>query len=375
MNARKLLGLSTGIAVLSCTAAAQVPDLLNALDAGGRAMGTGGALYATGSDTNSAFYNPAGLAFMTLPQIGLVYRNLPTSRTSISGDTTDPVYHSLGSKGSSQITHFGYALPLHGGKNGVIGFAYNIGGFMDDRLQGSTTSGSITTNKQLSRMAKADVFSLAFAKAKSDQSFSWGLGVQVVQQHLDYTLNQNDSGGGSISRSDSSTGTGVGVIAGIQYTPKSNPNVSVGASYRSEINLTGNSTTSDLYDKIPARFIGGIAFRQDGFRGGKDFVVYGAQIQHFFSASEGVDFSRKNQTTAGFGLEYNYAFGGSGRIPLRVGYNVVPSGGDSFGSRNAFTFGIGYRPNDAKYTFDLNFANPQHGGYDVSLALNYRFGK
>lgn len=338
-------------------------------------MGTGGAMYATGSDTNSAFYNPAGLAFMTLPQIGLVYRNLPTSRTSISGDTNDPVYNSLGSKGSSQITHFGYAMPLREGKNGVIGFAYNIGGFLDDKMQGSTTSGSITTNKQLSRMAKADVYSLAFAKAKSDQSFSWGLGVQVVQQHLDYSLNQNDSGGGSITRSDSSTGTGVGVIAGIQYTPKSNPNVSVGASYRSEINLTGNSTTSDLYDKIPARFIGGIAFRQDGFRGGKDFVVYGAQIQHFFSASEGVDFSRKNQTTAGFGLEYNYAFGGSGRIPLRVGYNVVPSGGDSFGSRNAFTFGIGYRPNDAKYTFDLNFANPQHGGYDVSLALNYRFGK
>jgi hypothetical protein len=375
MNARKLVWLSLGAATLTCTATAQVPDLLNALDAGGRAMGTGGSLYSTGADTLSTFYNPAGIAFLTQPQVGAAYRNLPKSKTTMSGDTSDPVFDSSGSRGGSTLTHFGYVSPIRNGKAGVFGLSYTVGGYINDSLQGSTTSGSLTTTKQLSRMARADYYTAAYGKANSDQTFSWGVGVQVLEQQLDYHLNQTDTNGGSIIRNDSNTGTGVGVIAGIQVTPKNHPNTSFGLSYRSEINLTGNSSTSDLYDKVPARLLGGVAFRQDGFRGGKDFVIYGAQVMHFFSADNGPDFDRGNQTTAGFGVEYNYSLGSSARIPLRVGYNVVPSGGDGFGNRDAFTFGIGYRPNDGRYTFDINFANPQHGGYDIGVALNYKFGK
>lgn len=374
MNARKLLGLSIGTAVLSCSASAQVPDLLNSLDAGGRAMGAGGSFYGTGADTLSTFYNPAGIAFLTTPQFGAAYRNLPTSRTTISGDTNDPVFSSKGSAGGSQITHLGYVTPLGNGRAGILGISYTLGGFIDDVLTGSTTSGSVTTQKNLSRRARGDYYSLVWAQPRTDQSFSWGIGVQVVQEHLDYKLNQQDSNGGSIIRDSSSTGTGISGIIGLQFTPKANPNVTFGLSYRSEANLTGNSDTSDLLDKIPARLLGGVAFRQDGFRGNRDFVVYGAQIMHFFSADNGPDFDRSNQTVAGFGVEYNYN-SGSFRVPLRVGYNVVPEGGNGFGSRNTFTFGLGYRPNNGRYSFDLNFANPQHGGYDIAFGLNYKLGK
>lgn len=374
MIARRLIGLPLAAVALTCTAAAQVPDLLNALDAGGRAMGAGGSFYSTGSDTLSTYYNPAGLAFLTQPQIGATYRNLPKSTTGISGDTADPVFSSRGTRGNSQITHFGYVMPLHEGKNGVIGLSYTLGGFIDDVLSGTTSAGSINTTRNLSRMAKAEYYTLAFGKARADQSFSFGLGVQIVQQHIDYNLNQTDTGGGSITRNDSSTGTGAALIAGLQFTPKSNPNTSIGISYRSSVNLSGNSTTADLYDKIPARLMAGIAFRHDGVRGGKDFIVYGLQVQHFFSADNSSDFDRGNQTTAGFGIEYNYQMGGA-RVPIRLGYNVVPSGGFGYGSRNVFTFGIGYRPNDSRYSFDVNFGQPQHGGYDVGIALNYKLGK
>ena len=132
--------------------------------------------------------------------------------------------------------------------------------------------------------------------------------------------------------------------------------------------------TQSLYDKIPARLLAGVAYRQDGLRGGRDFIVYGFQLQHFFSGKNSQVFDREDQTTVGFGLEYSYQTQGF-RIPIRLGYNIVPSGGNDFGSRNSFTFGLGYRPNDGRYGVDFNFASPEKGGYDLGISLNYRFGK
>jgi len=149
--------------------------------------------------------------------------------------------------------------------------------------------------------------------------------------------------------------------------------VSFGLSYRSEVNLSNNSDTQGLYDKIPARLLAGVAFRQDGMRGGRDFIVYGAQIQHFFSGGSSQVFDRNPQTTLGLGLEYNFQTTGF-RIPLRLGYNIVPSGGDDYGSRNGFGFGFGYRPLDNRYSLDFNFVAPEKGGYDMGISLNYRFG-
>ncbi len=51
----------------------------------------------------------------------------------------------------------------------------------------------------------------------------------------------------------------------------------------------------------------------------------------------------------------------------------IPAGGDGYGSRNAYTYGIGFRPTAGNYSLDLNFATPEGGGSDVALWVSYRF--
>src|SRR5579862_7912379 len=111
MTARRLPFVILGAATMATPAFAQVPDLLNALDAGGRAMGAGGALYPTGSDTLSSYYNPAGLGYVTSTTLGAVMRNLPRSVTQASGDFNNPVLSSSGTTGARQLTHFGIVMP------------------------------------------------------------------------------------------------------------------------------------------------------------------------------------------------------------------------------------------------------------------------
>lgn len=377
MSARKLSFVIGGMAALSMSAFSQVPDLLNALDAGGRAMGVGSSLYGTSADTLSGFYNPAGLGYINQGQVGLAYRNLPKSKTKARDEFGDLEFDSTGTRGNNTISHIGLAYPLNEGKRGTIGVSYNIGGFIDDSRtnNGVLVGGNPVNFYREDIKAQSDYFTVAYGKANASQNFSWGAGLQFVRQRISDRIQLVDSGNNVLLDSDvDETGSGVGLILGAQFIPKNNPNVSFGISYRSEIDLNGNSDTKSLYDKIPARLLGGVAYRQDGMRGGRDFIVYGLQIQHFFAGKNSQVFDRNAQSTVGFGLEYSYQTQGF-RIPLRIGYNVVPGGGDDFGSRNGFTFGFGYRPNDSRFGVDFNFVSPEKGGYDLGISLNYRFGK
>jgi len=376
MKARKLTFVILGFSAIAGSAMAQVPDLLNALDAGGRAMGTGGSLYATGSDTLSPFYNPAGLGYIDKGSIGLAYRNLPKSETKARDEFGSLDLDSTGKRGKNTISHLGLAFPLGEGKRGTIGVSYNIGGYIKDTRtnDGVLVGGNPVNFYREDIQAQSDYFTVAYGKASASQNFSWGVGLQYLRQRIADRAQLADSGNNLLIDTDlDETGNGLGFIAGFQIIPKNNPNVSFGLSYRSEIDLNGNSETKDLYDRVPARLLGGVAFRQDGMRGGRDFVVYGLQIQHFFAGESSQVFDRNAQTTAGFGLEYSYQTNGF-RIPIRLGYNVVPGGGSDFGSRNGFAFGFGYRPNDNRYTLDLNFVSPEKGGYDIGISVNYRFG-
>ncbi len=376
MSARKLSFVVGGIAALSVSALAQVPDLMNALDAGGRAMGVGGSLYGTSADTLSSYYNPAGLGYINQGQIGLTYRNLPKSRTTARDEFSDMEFDSSGRRGSNALAHVGLAYPLNNGRRGTIGVSYNIGGFIDDeRRNGGVRVGGNPVNFYSETLkARSDYFTVAYGKANSSQNFSWGAGLQFVRQRIANDITLVDNSNNVLLDGDvDETGSGVGLVLGAQFIPKNNPNVSFGFSYRTEIDLNGNSDTKSLYDKIPARLLGGVAYRQDGLRGGRDFIVYGLQLQHFFAGRSSQVFDRNAQTTAGFGLEYSYQTQGF-RLPLRLGYNVVPGGGDDYGTRNGFAFGIGYRPNDSRFGIDFNFVAPEKGGYDLGISLNYRFG-
>lgn len=370
MSARKLPFVILGVATVTTSAFAQVPDLLNALDAGGRAMGVGGSLYPTGSDTLSSYYNPAGLGYVTQSTIGAVMRNLPQSNTVASGDFNAPNLSSTGASGSREITHFGLNLPF---ARGGLGLSYTVGGFVDDTRSGNVTIGGSPVSGYSEHIrSKTEFFTVAYGTSAKDQTFSWGLGAVFVQESLEDQL-AGTVNGSPLSGTPSATNSGFGGIVGFQFNPKGS-DMSWGVSYRSEVKLSDNGSTSLLMDRIPARLMGGVALRQDGVRHGKDFVLFGIEVAHFFSANNGgQNFQRDAQTTAGAGFEYNYEMGGA-RIPIRAGYNFISGGGDGFGQRNALTFGLGYRPKNNDYTIDLNFASPQHGGFDLGLGLTYRLG-
>lgn len=373
MTGYRFAAALTGGIALTAPALAQVPDLLNALDAGGRAMGSGGSFGVTAADTLSGYYNPAGLGYVDKATLGITTRNLPRSRTRVGGDIANLRRDSDGTRGESRLSHVGIALPV---KGGTFGLNYTIGGFVSDRINArNLRSGSnpVPTYSESKRL-QTNFFTLAFARANRDQTASFGIGLTVAQADLDYRRQFTINPSGGEDTRLSSSGTGLGVILGAQFVPRGNPNLSYGLSYRSEIDLQGNSETRALYDKIPARLIGGMAYRQDGVRGGRDFLIYGVQVAHYFRTSNGPQFNRKAQTTLGAGIEYNLDRGNA-RIPIRLGFNAIPGGGDGFGSRNAITYGIGYRPTNGNFGLDLNFAQPESGGYDISFGLTYRFGK
>lgn len=371
-----------GMAGLVTLGSAQVPDLLNALDAGGKAMGMGGANNVTNVDTLSTYYNPAGLAYLSQREIGLTYRNLPKSRTRLSGDFEDPHFDTDPQSGSRTIGHLGFAAPvksIFGRGSGGLGLSYTVGGYMDDTATATTLdNGQITLhNYRLDREAKSEFFTLAYGNTLGSGAFSYGLGIVMARQKVDYseTATAVDSSNNQVpfgGASGSSNGTGVGVLVGALYTPTSMPDLTVGVSYRSEMNLSGNSETESQFDKIPARLMIGGTLRRDGFRQGKDYLLLGAQASHYFPATDSSFFVGNSQTNFGFGAEYNVGFD-SFRLPLRVGFMIVDHAQDGFASRNAFTFGLGYRPIRSSYGLDLNWAVPEGGGWDFSIAASYRF--
>ena len=378
-HSSRLVALSIGLLSLTKTASAQVPDLLNALDAGGRAMATGGANSATNIDTLAAFYNPAALGYLDTGAADLVYRNLPRSRSRLRGSLDSPDYDTEGKRGGTSLTHAGYAAPvreLFGKGSGTLAIAYTVGGYISDRATASTLdNGALdAVAYRLRREAKASFYSLSYGKAVSS-GLSYGGGIVLASQRVEYSETGTLTDGSTsfpIENRGSSTGQGLGVIAGALYTPPGGKAWTLGLSVRTPIALSGNKDTSDQYDRIPGRAIFGVTWRQEGFRQGKDYLLVGGQVQSFFGGESSRLFDRNTQTTLGFGAEYNFGLG-FGRVPVRFGFNTVPRGGDGYGSRDAFTFGIGVRPSRYPLGLDLSYAVPENGGYDFGIAASYRF--
>lgn len=374
MDARKLF-TTFSLAGTAAIATAQVPDMVTAFDAGSRALALGSSDHITGADTLSGYYNPAGLGYLNRPQIGLTIRNFPESNSIVTGDLIPQGGERLRSEGSSGpngLGHLGFATPLKSdGSRGTISVALTAAGQLrDNRLAGNglTEGGTPAPNYQQLLKNKTDIVSLAYGRALNDGGLSWGVGLLYARNN---TVN-NSSGVPSGNTFYNEQSSGFGGIAGLMFVPKSNPNLSFGVSYRSEIKLKSSSGNILLYDTIPARLGGGVALRRDGFRGGRDYLVLSAEVNHYFEGSSSIFFDREAQTVFGTGLEYNFQYGGN-RIPIRLGYQFVPAGGNQFGSRNSFTYGIGFRPSNSDWGVDLSFGRPNGGGQDASLSLTYRF--
>jgi hypothetical protein len=376
MRRSPLIAFGLGLAGL---VSAQTPDLLTGLDAGGASMGAGSALGSTNANTLSSFLNPAGLGYISRATVGITYRNLPRSRTNLTGSYERPNRDTRGDHGDNAITHFGYAFPL-ARVGGTLAFSYTVGGYIDDVAvtaagvglpseSGAFTVGNFTER----RRARANYYTFAYGKTNATQTLSYGVGLTYLQQQVDYSQSGESIPAGTFSPfSLSSQGSGVGVIAGVQYVPPRSPNMSLAASIMTPIDLNGNEETEAFYDRVPGRMLLGGAVRQEGFRGGRDFLVMGGQVEYYYGGRGNLAFDRTDQTGMGVGLEYGYSLGDS-TLPLRVGYRALSSGGLDYGPRNAFTYGIGYRPRDGRYGIDFSWSAPKEGGYDFGVSATYRF--
>jgi hypothetical protein len=376
-TARKHTAALAGALLLPTAALSQVPDTLTSLDPGGRPMGMAGVGYLTGGDTFSSYFNPAGLGFLQRSIIGIAFRNLPSTRSLATGDFDDQDLSSEGETGGRGLSHVGFTLPWKGG--GTIGFAVTLGGYVDETRTGNNLpSGTLTIRNYREEVrARTDFINVSYGRGNTEQTFNWGIGfvyaLQGIRNRQIGDIFDGNTQVGLLDVDNNETGNGFGFIAGIQMTPRRQPNTSFGFSYRSEIDLDNNTNTAQLYDKIPARLSAGFATRRDGIRGGGDYIVLGAEAHHFFKANRSSLLDRGvDQTTFGVGLEYNYV-AGFGRLPIRVGFQAVPSGGNNFASRNSLTFGVGYRPANSDLSVDLNFGKPERGGTDMSLTLSFKF--
>ena len=374
MKEARMLAVGT-FAIVTFSAQAQVADLVTAFDAGTRSLGIGGTEHITGADTVSSLTNPAGLGYLNKRQIGLAFRNFPESRTTVTGDLVPQGGERISSSGASGprgFSHAGFAIPLgNEGSRGTVGIALTAGGQMRDlRVAGAgLTEGGIPASgyNQLLKN-RTDFVSVGYGKASGEGGFSYGASLLYARNN---TVN-NRTGVPSGSTLYDEQSSGFGGVFGVMFIPKSNPNLSFGASYRNEITLNSNSGNILLYDRIPAKLALGTSLRRDGFRGGKDYLVVAAEVQHFFDGSESTFFDRDPHTVFGVGLEYSYN-NSNFRIPVRLGYNFAQAGGFGYGRRNSLTYGIGVRPAGTEWGLDLSFGQPSGGGTDIALSLNFRF--
>jgi hypothetical protein len=105
---KRILVVALATAGTTGSVLAQIPDLLNTLDAGSRSMGAGSAFGVTSADTYSILNNPAGIGFISNKSYAFSMRNMPRSTTQMFGDLASPTLTSKGTAGKNQLSHFGY---------------------------------------------------------------------------------------------------------------------------------------------------------------------------------------------------------------------------------------------------------------------------
>lgn len=357
---------------------AQIPDMLNAFDAGGRSLGLGGGLGATGTGSGSIGSNPAAIAYGTEPELTVNFRNLSESKSTMTGSFTAPDITGKGTSGNRSLTHLGYSRPL--GHGASLGFAYDVGGFIKDFRTGTNLSNGSTTvvNYQELLQAKTNLFTIAYGKSNPDATSAWGLGLIIAMNNIrnfqSYSIQVGSDPPTPVTPLDNQGDTfGVGVSIGYQNSPAGS-NTMFGASLRSPITMTGTSEVDGYYSRIPGRASIGIVHRMDNPRRMDDYMLLALNADYYFGGKSSDVFSRTSQFVGGGGVEYHLRQRNA-YIPLRVGFRAVGRGGNGFSSFSGLSFGLGYSPDNGNYGFDLDFNTNSIGGSDMSVGLSYRIRK
>ncbi|HQU19721.1 MAG TPA: hypothetical protein PLA92_11805 [Fimbriimonadaceae bacterium] len=357
--------------VVPAVALGQVPDVVDALDAGGRAMGLGGAIYQTGADTVSTALNPAGLGFVNRPTVGFAGRTLPTTRTTVTGEVSDLRLSTAQEGGDYKLTHLGYSAPTRGSKS-AFGIAYTVVGWMNDTQAGQNLDNGVQSYFDHAKV-KTDFLTLGYGQSNGSQSLSWGFQLIVALQSIDafQRIVFSDSNIPPQEAESHDKGTGVGGAFGLMFAPPSQSHMTIGLTVRSPIEVQRGGPGVDLYPTIPGRAALGIALLQDGYRDGRDSMLYGGQIEYYYGGKGSSRVNRKDHFAGGIGFEYLYMMGDA-TIPVRAGFRFVEAGGDDFTSSQGFTYGVGYRPLNADWGIDVSFAKQNKGGTATSVSFSYR---
>jgi len=379
-------GIIAATTLCGVAAHAQVADLLNTFDAGSRSSGLGSSLTGTDAEPLSTYNNPAALGYINHREISAAYRNLPRSLSTVS-DANGSRSSTANSAGPSGITSLGFAFPLSSKSNrGTIGVSYNLGGYLDD-FGGAQhvpygNSATETAENYLDHMeAKTDYYSVGYGKTNSAQNLSYGISLLYARQYISYRqqFSVYDTSGNSpvlLSTQDTGqingTSNGVGLVGGIEYVPTNMPSLTLGASLKSPIKLTGGGVSS-YYDTIPGRLLLGGGYRLPGFKKRKDdYTVIGAQLEEYFGGSGSGLLAMSNFSSADAGVEYGFAEEDY-TIPIRIGVRAISSEGPAFANRNELTYGFGFRDKDSRYGIDLSWTNPRGASKEFSVTASYRF--
>ena len=370
LNARKLFAVMMAVAALAGGASAQIPDLMTALDTGGRAMGLGGGTYVTDANTWSINANPAGLGYIRTTMFGIAYRNLPNSLNEVSGDFADLIFDTSLTGGANALTHLGYAAPLG---NGTLGISYTRAGFIHDFRSGTGLADGTLTIRNYTELMKAqtDLFTVSWGRTLGNGTTNVGFGIvvanQYVKNNLAYDIYDGSTFIDSVLADNTGNSTGIGVVAGVQISPGGSSHSSIGLSIQTPISLSGSSILDAYYARIPGRASIGFATRTDSSNS-LNYVVYGLQANYFFGGESNKILSRQNHTTFGGGFEYMMHRWGA-QIPIRFGVSIISDGGNGFSNRNTVNFGVGYRPIGGDFSVDLSAAKPVDGNR-IDLALS-----
>jgi hypothetical protein len=379
IDAWKRMAASLALAGASVIASAQIPDLFSSFEMGGRGMGMGGSIYSNASDTTASYWNPAGLAHVKNSSFEVSMRNRPSNNTSLSGNFDDPIPSNSPQYGRNSISFAGVAFPMG---QGTLGISYATGGYARQLKKGNglvvDPDQNITANVDTRDTFVNEFVTLAYGMPMGE-SMTVGAGVvfgrQSIMERSNIVLFQNGSQiGGGTNTDDAESANGVGGIVGVQFQPKDS-NTSFGVSFRTPIRVTGYDIFSSFSNTIPGRVEGGILFRKDGLRGGRDYLIGGIDVAYYLACNSGLDLQRRGHVSAGVGFEYNLAQAW-GYLGLRAGAHSTQSGGGGFENRTVFTFGLGVRPSNAKFSLDLSGASGTGTSRpDFAVTLGYALGR
>jgi tetratricopeptide (TPR) repeat protein len=296
---------------------------------GARATGLGGAVTATADDVYAIHHNPAGLATIDRPELGTTYSRLLTG---------------LSDNSNLQNSFIGYAHPLQGGRNGVVGAAWNY----------YTLDGLYRETSLYGSYGRA-----LWARDYPDRFFG-GASLKLLTRSLGGT----SAAGSAISNTGAATGTPDPVL---QNASKTNLDVDLGFLYRVKPRWQLGAAIQHLLEP-------NVGFSDDD-KLGRNLKLGGAYKTPFTTLSGDLRLMKAPDGST----DKIFAAAGEKWLPTLLHGSFGVRGSLSMGSRDYRALGMGLSYKINRLQFDYGFSLPLGGFNSTSgshrVGLTVRFGR